>query len=189
MRENNKRICKNIAVSVTKSIGCIATEMTILGYIMSGSKAVSSFLHTQVAILPCCPMALDTTIHLGLFVVCVLGWIGYGFKHKYVDKRLVNVRYLQTGDKLYYFKNSNLLESGIIVQIMRKDINGGSAPFAIGIVCNCDEGNDNLMIVRHIDYVGDSAYISPQDYKTVFYYPHIREYYYMSADNRRSMNA
>lgn len=189
MRENSKRICKNIAVSVTKSIGCVATEMTILGYIMAGSEAVSSFLHTQVVILPCCPMALDTSIHLGLFAGCVLCWVYYGFKHKYVDKRLVNVRNLQTGDKLYYFKNCNLLESGTIVQIMKKDKDGGSAPFAIGIVSNCDEGNDDLMIVRHIDYVGDSTSISPGDFKTVFYYPHIREYYYMPADNRRSMDA
>lgn len=189
MKENNKRICKNLAGSVTKSIGCIATEMTILGYIGDGSPQLLSFMHTQVAVLPCCSITLDTIIHLGLFIVCVLGWMYYGFKHKYVDKRLVNVRVLQTGDKLYYFRNSNMLESGTIVQIMRKDMNGGSAPFAIGIVSNCDEGNDNLMIVRHINYVGDSANISPQDYKSVFYYPHIREYYYMSADSRRSMNA
>ena len=76
---------------------------------------------------------------------------------------------------------------------MKTGENGTSDPYAIGIVDSCDEGNDKLMIVKHLEYLskdgfGEQEY-EKQNFKTYFYYPHLRSYIFSAFNMRGNIDA
>lgn len=185
MRYNIKRVCNNCFVALLHTIGALATEMTILGYLSSLYQQIGEFLKSEVASGHICHISWNSLIQTLIFCVLFFSWVWWGSRHDFVDKRLVNVKKLTNGDKLYYFPNSNQLKSGTIIQIMKAERNKLSDPYAIGIVDSCDEGNERLMVVRHLEYLNgyqDSTF-SRKDLKKFFYYPHLRAYYFKEINN------
>lgn len=180
MLYNIRRVGKNCFVALLHTIGALATEMTILGYLSSLYEYIDEFLKSEVALGRTFRVSWNSIIQALIFFLLFISWVWWGSRHDFVDKRLVKVKKLANGDKLYYFPNSSQLKNGTIIQIMKAERDNSSDPYAIGIVDSCDEGNERLMVIKHLEYLNGSqdSTFSQKDLKKYFYYPYLRAYYF-----------
>lgn len=184
MLYNIRRVCSNCFVALLHTIGALATEMTILGYMSSLYEHIGEFLKCEVVLGPTCRVSRNLIIQALIFCLLFIAWVWWGNRHAFVDKRLVKVKKFKNGDKLYYFPNSSQLKNGTIIQIMKTERDKSSDPYAIGIVDSCDEGNERLMLVKHLEYLNGSqdSIFSKKDLKKYFYYPYLRAYYFKETN-------